>query len=219
MITKRKLIIGICSLVFSLFGLASAVYALVEETVKITGVGFQIASSFASTTPTPTPTTSPTPTPIIVVGNANLKLLKIPNAGTSSANIADAVVGPVYQNVDPSTEKYFPVKFYNQGQVNLNLVATADYVSDPDTLRDDLYVGVYDWNDLDSDGQYDVGESGTAYGYDTILRLRNDTFLLGSIAGGQTKGFVYKFSGSGLSSANLSMSAIYDFKIVGTEVN
>lgn len=218
---KKKIVVGFCSLAFSFFGLASAVYALVEETVKITGVGFQIASNFSSSTPSPTPTSTPsvTPTPTISVGNANLKILKVPTAGTGSTNIADSIDGLVYQNVNPATEQYFPVKVYNKGQVNLNLVASADYISDPDTLRDDLYVGIYEWTDTNSNGQYEVGELGTALGSDTILRLRNDTFPLGVLSGGQVKGFVFKFAGTGLSSANFSKSAIYDFKIIGTEVN
>lgn len=205
---SKKIMLSIFTCFFSLLGMASAVYALVQETVKITNMGFEVASSFdGSATPTPTPTSA----------NSSLKMLKQLDLGSASTNLSDTVSGIVFKNMTPTFDQSFPIKVYNQGQVNLNLVASADYISDPNTLRDDIFVAVYEWNDTNSNGVVDSNELGTKYGEDTILRLKNDTFALGAITPNQIKGLVYKFKGTGLSSANYGQSAVFDFKLVGSE--
>lgn len=191
-------------LVLGLVGFSGAVvYAAISEKGTVKGTTFKVASNF---------TEQPAPTPV----NSSLKILSSHNGGTVDANLVDSLTGPIYQDINPTWIAYYPVKFYNKSDQALTIVASADYIEDPNTIRDDLYVAIYEWNDVDNDGMYDDGEEGPLYKRDTILRLKNDTFNLGQIAGKTVKNIVLKFDGSGLSSANYSNQGIFDFVFTGT---
>lgn len=189
--------------VFCIMLMAGGVYAAISETVKITGTTFNVGTTFGGGSGGPSET------------NTMLKMYTDLSGSNADSNLADSVSGPVYNDVNDTWSNDYAVKIYNKGSTNMTLVAKADYIDDPNTLRDDIYVTIIEWNDSNSDGIVDTSELGATYGNDTILRLRNDTFALGSISAGETRGFVYRFDGSGLSEANASQSAIYDFTIIG----
>ncbi len=189
-----------------LIGFSGAVvYAAISEKGNVKGTTFKVASSF------------PDPVPVPSSNNA-LKLINNLTGGTVDSNLVDDLTGPTYDNVSPTWSAFYPMKFYNKSDEILNLVASAEYIDDANTIRDDLYVAIYEWNDVNSNGVYDNGEAGTLFQRDTILRLKNDTFNLGQINGKATKSIVMKFDGEGLSSANFSQQGVFDFVFMGVSV-
>ena len=137
---------------------------------------------------------------------------------TGTANLTDETTGPTFENITTAWKDKVLLKVYNQGEKSLKLVSKADYANDPNTLRDDIFVKVYAWQDANNNGTFETGEAGDQYGYDSILRMKNDTFNLGNLSAGTMKGLVMEFDGTGLSSANADQTAVYDFIISGEEI-
>ncbi len=198
----RKIFISVLGMFLSLVTLFQASQALFEETVKVAGTSFTIGESAGG---------GETPS-----GNTALKMYKNLAGTSSETNLTDSVQGSVFDNITPEWTNQVGLKVFNKGTQALALIGNVDYINDPDVLRDDLYVKIVGWNDNDNDGIVDTGEEGTQYGYDTILRLRNDLWSLGNIAPNETRGFVMKFDGTGLTDTNIGMTAVYDFLITGS---
>ena len=189
--------------VLVLLGFSGAVvYAAISEKGSVKGTTFKVSSSFPDPVPTPT-------------SNSALKLISNLTGGTSDSNLVDNLSGPSYDNVSPTWSAFYPMKFYNKSNETLSLIASSEYIEDANTIRDDLYVTMYEWNDVNTNGTYDNGEAGALYKRDTILSLKNDTFNLGQINGKATKNVVLKFDGEGFSSANFSQQGVFDFVFTG----
>ncbi|PJA41433.1 hypothetical protein CO178_00185 [candidate division WWE3 bacterium CG_4_9_14_3_um_filter_34_6] len=186
----------------SFVGLFQATSAAFEETVTVAGTSFSIASEFQGGT-------GPADT------NTALKLFKNLAGGTDFENLTDTVEGMNFEDVEPVWRGNFPLKMYNKGLETLDIISAVNYISDVNTIRDDIYVQISVWDDANNNGVFEVTEEGDMLGYDTILRLRNDKFVLGEIAPGETKGFVMKFDGSGITQSNAGQSAVYDFTFTG----
>lgn len=200
----RKSLSSLFIVLLSLAGLFQATSAVFEETVKVAGTSFSVATSFDGGGGTPS--TSP---------NVALKMLTDLSRGNASSNLSDFVSGASFENISPTWVSVSPIKIYNAGSQSLDVVASANYISDVDTIRDDIFVEISAWDDVNNNGVVDAGEEGDSYGRDTILRLKNDTFPIGEIATGETKGYILRFDGSGLTEINQGMSAVYDFTFTG----
>lgn len=187
----------------SLIGVTSAAF---EEKVSVLGTSFTIASDVGE--------------PVGgggTTGNTDLKILVSNSAAATGANLADSVNGSSFGDIKISWKQDFPIKIHNKGTKLLDIVGSANYINDPDTLRDDLFIEILAWNDANNNGTAEENEIGQSYGHDTILRFKNDTFSLGELGSASTKGYVLRFDGSGLSDANVGMAAVYDFVFTGVE--
>ncbi len=200
----KKFITSLAIIGLSLSGLFQATSAVFEETVKVAGNSFSVATIFEGGGGG-TPGTS----------NTALKILKNLSLGAETSNLADTVPGSTFENISPTWVAESPLKIHNDGTTALDVVASADYVSDVNTLRDDIYIEISAWNDANNNGAVDAGEEGDSFGRDTILRMKNDTFPMGEIAAGETKGYLLRFDGAGLTEVNKGMSAVYDFTFTG----
>ena len=200
----KRFILSVMIIALSVAAVFSATSAAFEESVKVAGTSFSIGTDVGESE---------------VLGPANVALKLFDNLGGSASvdNLVDSVPGPDFVGVNDVWTDTYLVKAHNSGDIPLDLVATANYVSDPDELRDDLFIEIIGWDDTNNNGVLDAGEETTSYGYDSILRFKNDTFLLGSIAQDETRGFVLRFDGSGLTEINETMVAEYDFLITGVE--
>ncbi len=196
----RKLLVSVAVIGLSFITLFQSTSAVFEETVKVAGTSFTVGTDAGGEQQDT---------------NTALKMLVNLSEPAADPNLADSIAGPVFDNIAVDWIDQVEIKIHNQGTETLDIVSLADYVSDPDVLRDDLYVEILEWNDTNSDGVVDSGEEGTSYGYDTILRWRNDTFPLGSIAVDETRGFVMRFDGTGVTGTNFGMTAAYDFVFTG----
>ena len=191
-------LILLCSV--SLFGVAAAAF---EEKVSVLGTTFTVGEMGGVPAP--------------VGSNTALKLLKTNSGGSDSGNLADTVNGPAFNDVNQTWTQTFSIKLFNKGDKTLAVSSGATYISDPDTLRDDLFVEILDWNDSNNNGTVEESEIGASHGHDTILRMKNDTFNMGDISPSAVKGYVLRFDGSGLSEANVGKTAVYDFVFTAVE--
>lgn len=204
-IVKTKWI-GVTFSIVGLLLVSGMVYAFIQENGKVKGTTFKVSS---------------TPEQIeggVTDSNENLKLLIDLVGLTDESNLTDEVNGPTFEDISTVWKDKVLLKLYNQGDKPLNLASTADYIDDANTLRDDIFIRVSAWNDTNANGSLEFGEIGEEYGYDTILRMKNDTFNLGSLNPGAVKGLVMEFDGTGLSNANAEQMAVYDFMITGEEI-
>lgn len=192
-----------CLMIFMVAGL---VYAFVQEHGKVNGTTFKVSSQPVAEGGVPT------------AGNQNLKLLQNLIGATTANNLADQIPGPVFQDINTAWKDKSLVKVYNSGTKTLKLVSSAEYASDPNTLRDDIFVKISQWNDNNKNGKFEETELGESYGYDSVLRMKNDTFELGNLNAGDVRGFVMEFDGTGLSETNASQEAVYNFLINGEEI-
>lgn len=201
----KRILLSLFILGITLSSLFSVATAVLQESVGINGASFTVGTGTSSGGSGTTPT-----------GNTSLKMLIDLSGSTADSNLSDNINGPEFTNIGPDWLYELPVKVYNKGSGNLSLVASASYVNDPDVLRDDIFVKITEWNDQNNNGVVEQGEEGQILGYDTVLRLRNDTYNLGQIDPSQTRGYIFEFDGTGVSEANAGMSAVYDFLITGT---
>lgn len=195
----KRILYSIAILGISLASLFQATSAAFEETVTVAGSSFTVG----------------TETGAGVDNNTALKFLVNLGGTVESSNLTDTINGPDFENIDSAWSDVVLVKINNSGSQLLDLVSKAVYINDPNTLRDDIYVNVMAWDDVNNNGLLEEGEEGVSYGYDTILRWRNDTFSLGSIEPESTRGFVLRFDGGGVTDANFGQSAVYDFEFTG----
>ena len=204
----KRIIIGGISLFLGLACITAGTLGAIEETVKVTGASFNIGSAVGSGSTGGGTTTG---------GNSALKIYKSVLGSPVDTNLADSMLAPTFSNMNYAWTDKIPVKLYNKGSKTMNIISKVDYISDPDTLRDDIMAKVVEWNDSNNNGLVDSGEEGQEYGYNTLLRWRNDTFVLGTISPLSTKGLILKFDGTGLSEANANQSAVFDFTFTGVE--
>jgi len=203
----KKLISSIVIMALAVTSIFQATSAAFEETVTVAGSSFTIGTSSGGGGGGGGGTGT----------NTALKFFVDLEGSAVDSNMSDTINGPVFDNIDSQWTDQMLVKMHNKGANAMNLISKANYVSDPDTLRDDIFVEVLAWNDANNNGVLDAGEEGQSYGHDSILRWRNDTFPLGQIAAAETRGFVLRFDGSGVTDANFGMEAVYDFVFTGVE--
>ena len=149
------------------------------------------------------------------IGSAVIKLLKNLSLGPDPSNLADELPGPGFQNIGEGWYHDYPIKIFNGGSSNVKLSSRANYttVNDPDNLRDIIFVEIFTWNDLNSDGVIDPGEKATTQGAPkSILRWKNDGIEMGQIESGQTRNFILSFFTQMVSDSKQGKTAIFDFE-------
>lgn len=154
------------------------------------------------------------------VASADIKLLDVIDAGTSSDNLVDSKPGPQFENITSEWHEDYPVQIYNNATSDVSLESWANYenleVSDEGNLRESIYVTIYDWEDANGDGTPEQDEFGTSYGTKTILRWKNDGFDLGLIPQGEVRSLALRFHTNNLSTAKQGHTLFYDFEFSAT---
>lgn len=201
----RNFILSLALVLMGFVSIFQATSAVFEESVKVAGTSFSVGAP-------------PGDVEVPIDTNTALKMMGDLSGQPVSGNLFDSVSGMEFGYIHSEWTDEMAIKIHNQGDINLDLISKADYVNDPRPLRDRIYVEVLAWNDTNGNGLVDVGEVGASYGRDTILRWRNDTFPLGEIQPDETRGFVLKFDGSGITPAVEGATAVYDFVFTGIEV-
>jgi|LakMenE01Jun11ns_1017448.scaffolds.fasta_scaffold9908064_2 hypothetical protein len=202
---RKKVLVISFALIF-LLSIGSAVYAFIQENGKVKGTTFKVSS---------TPVQGGSGGADL---NNNLKLLKDLAGTTGTTNLTDELAGPTFENLNTAWKDSYPMKLYNQGEKPLKLISAAEYVNDQYTLRDDIFVKISAWNDVNNNAGAEPSEIGSSYGYNSILRMKNDTFNLGNINPGEVRGVILEFDGTGLSESNAGQTAMFDFVIKGEEI-
>ena len=174
------------------------VIANVDNAVDINDATFQTSSELSSNEQT--------------LDNNTLVFLKNNSNSYSNNNISKSIAGPNFKDIDNNWKDSYEFTLYNQGDKDITVISKANYVEDPDGLRDDIFVALHNWNDKNDNGKFDDSELGEQLEYNSILRWRNDTFNLGNLESKSANKYVLVFDGSGITDANLDKKAIYSFR-------
>jgi hypothetical protein len=155
------------------------------------------------------------------IGSADLKFLLDLPRGTDPANLVDQLNGPSFSNIGPNWEGVYVAKLTNAGTKKINITSYADYTTanDPDDLRNNIEVAIYEWNDPNQNGLLDEGEQNVLLGKKTITKWKTEGIYLGERYPGATMPLVFRFSTTNLSATKQGKSAIFDFNFEATENN
>jgi len=156
----------------------------------------------------------------ISVGSADIKLLKELFRGATDSNLADSIQGPSFNSIGQTWTADFPLKVYNNATTPIALSSTAFYETahDPEELRSYIYVEPLDWADNDGNGIVDPSELSSSYGKKTIVKWKTEGFDFGSMATGEIKGFVLRFSTQNMPTSKQGATGVFDFEISGVAV-
>ena len=149
------------------------------------------------------------------IGSAVIKLFQDLTAGPEPSNLTDELPGPAFQNISDGWQFDYPIKIFNSGSTTINLSSRANHTTanDPDNLRDIIYVEIFEWNDSNFNGIFDLEEKGTSlYAPKTILRWKNDGIQMGQIDSWQTRSYLLSFSTPSVTDSKQGKSGIFDFE-------
>jgi len=154
------------------------------------------------------------------VGNADIKLLLNPSLGTDSSNLFDEINGPAFTNVGQNWSKDYPIKIFNNGTYKMSLVSHAGYETsnDPEELRQYIYAEIFNWTDVDYDGEIDSDEIKESLGKKTIVKWKTEGYSLGEFEPGEIKSYVVRFSTESISDTKQGASGSFDFEFDSIEV-
>jgi hypothetical protein len=147
-------------------------------------------------------------------GSAEVKLLENLSGGTDSSNLKSELPGPVFLGIIPNWSSDYLMKIFNNGSSTLQLTSNSYYdtINDPDDLRTYIFVEPFEWDDTNNNGTVDTGEEGVSFGKKSITKWKTEGFDFGTLAQGEVKGFILRFSTAALSDTKQGKSAIFDFE-------
>lgn len=184
------------------FYLYGSLIFLLLLTIGVTFATFSDTADFSSST--------------FSVASSDIKLLNVIGGGTDSTNLVDEKAGPQFEDIIPYWSKDYLVQIYNNSNSDVALSSWADYenvaTNDPAELRQYIFVEMYDWDDLDGNGDIQQEEIGASYGRKTILKWKTEGFDLGVIPSDQIRGIILRFSTDNLSDSKQGATLLYDFK-------
>ena len=156
----------------------------------------------------------------VSVGSADIKFLEDLSGGVGEENLADSKSGPNFENIYEGWVYDYPIKIFNNGTSELILTSNADYetANDPESLRSDLMVEPFVWDDTNGDGVVDTGELGASLTQKTIIKWKTEGFELGNLSTGGVAGFVLRFSAPSISESKQGASAVFDFLFDAAEL-
>lgn len=148
------------------------------------------------------------------IGSADLKLLINLGSGTEVTNLADELPGPNFDNIGPNWTSDYPIKLYNNGTSDVQIMTNAFYetVNDPDDLRQDIMIELFAWDDVNQDGIVDISELGVSLGQKTIIKWKTEGYAVGTLGTNNTMGLLLRFSTLALPDTKQGSSAIFDFE-------
>ncbi len=158
----------------------------------------------------------------ISVASSDIKLLDVVGGGVDPSNLVDSKPGPVFSEIHNYWVEDYPVQIYNNGTAPVQLSSKADYenleVNDPEYLREEIRVDIYEWDDANDDGIPQQDELGGTHGSKTILGWKNTGYDdLGIINEGEVKSLVIRFTANDIDNKQ-GAAMLYDFRFNSTEL-
>lgn len=144
--------------------------------------------------------------------NPSLVFVKDVFSPIEKNNITTSINGPNFREINNTWKDSFTFNLHNISENDIAITSKALYIEDPDSLRDDIFVALYKWDDKNRNNRFEDTELGEQLAYDSVLRWKNDHFELGNLKGKETKSFVLLFDGSGITQTNLNKRAEFSFK-------
>ena len=154
------------------------------------------------------------------VANSDIKIMADTTQGTNPANLVDEIAGPSFDNIGQTWQQDYAIKLVNGGTTKLQVMSNAYYetANDPENIREDIYVEIFEWSDANNDGIADPGEYPNSLGKKTIIKWKTEGLTLGEFNPGQSKPLVIRFSTENLSETKQGATALFDFIFEGIEM-
>lgn len=149
------------------------------------------------------------------VGSGDIKLIDNLTGPIQESNAVDEKQGPVFTSVGSDWEEDYLVMVFNNATSDVVLTFVADYetVNDPENLRDEIHLEIFDWDDMNLDGMFTEDELGVSWGRKSILRWKNDDPMdMGQLVQGDVSRYVFRFDTDSLSESKQGASALFDFE-------
>ena len=138
--------------------------------------------------------------------------------GVDAQNLADAINGPLFEQIGQNWTQDYLVKLFNNATDTLDITSVADYetANDENDLRQDINVEIIVWDDVNGDGILDGGEEGVSTGKKSIVKWKTEGFDITSIEPGNTLGLIVRFSVENLSDTKQGAQITFDFEFNAT---
>jgi len=143
-----------------------------------------------------------------------LKFLKDISLSSNSENFTSELSGVSFDGILNGWSSDYLVKIHNTSINNLQIKSFANYTTseDPASLRYSLYVEIFPWNDLNSNGLLDEGELGTSLGVKNFVKWKTEGFDLGSFESDKTYGYLLRFTADGITDTKQGQAGNFDFE-------
>lgn len=143
-----------------------------------------------------------------------LKFLKDISLSSNSENFTSELSGVSFDGILNGWSSDYLVKIHNTSINSLQIKSFANYTTseDPASLRYSLYVEIFPWNDLNSNGLLDEGELGTSLGVKNFVKWKTEGFDLGSFESDKTYGYLLRFTADGITDTKQGQAGNFDFE-------
>ncbi len=137
-------------------------------------------------------------------------------SGTSDSNnlLAEKSFSP-FELIGPNWTDTRLIKIYNKGTENLKLTLSSEVVGTDNILSESLNIEVFNWNDANSNGVLDDGETGDSFGAKTLKQWQTSSYDLSTFESQTTKSFALKFSTGDLTDEFQKANVTYNFVFNG----
>lgn len=154
------------------------------------------------------------------VGSSDIKLLENVAGSIEETNLVDEITGPSFGSITPYWQQDYLLKIYNNATFDLDLTSNAEYetANDPEEVRQLVYVEPLEWEDNNANGLLDDGENVYSYGRKSIVKWKTEGFTLGTVAQGEIKGIILRFTTDTISDTKQGASGIFDFEFNAAQV-
>ncbi len=148
------------------------------------------------------------------VGSSDIKLLDIIGGGIDVSNLVDEKAGPVFEQISPDWQEDYLVQIYNNSPASVLLSSNANYetASDPEELRQLIFVEPFVWEDANENGLAEEGEYDQSLGRKTIVKWKTEGFDFGELPSGAVVGFLLRFSTDSVPESKQGATGVFDFE-------
>jgi hypothetical protein len=143
-----------------------------------------------------------------------LKFLKDLTLTSSNENLTSEISGVSFDNIINGWNSDYLVKIHNTSSNPLQIKSFANYTTseDPASLRYSLFVELFPWNDLNTNGLVDEGELGSSLGVKNFVKWKTEGYDLGPLNSNKTLGVLLRFTADGIVDSKQGQSGSFDFE-------
>jgi hypothetical protein len=151
---------------------------------------------------------------LFATATMEIKFLKDITAGNVSENLVTELSGVSFDNIYNYWSTDYLVKLVNVSSNNVNISSYSNYTTaeDPASLRYSLFVEIFNWSDLNSNGIVDEGELQESLGKKSFVKWKTEGFSLGIFEPNKVKSYVLRFSAENLTDTKIGQSGKFDFE-------
>lgn len=146
--------------------------------------------------------------------NIEIRFLKDLSLGVSPENLTSEIQGLTFDSIYNYWTSDYLVKLTNNSSNPVKVSSYSNYstVDDPASLRYSLFVEMFPWNDVNSNGIVEEGELDTALGKKNFVKWKTEGFDLGNFESKVIKSYLLRFSAEGITDTKVGQTGKFDFE-------